>query len=332
MGERLWYYSENEQQEGPIAESKLRQMVLSGIVHSNALAWTDGMTDWLPVTQVFPDLFQQQSAPPPVPRQQQQQQPYPPQQQHNPQAQAQYQQQQYTGGQPPVPAPRMYSADQNTDQQLTENKAPWRRLFARSCDMILFQTIATSPFLIFPALNAPFTNLTGPSFHIAFYVFQFFNVICWIPMEAACFQMFGTTPFKALFNVHVRTATGEKLDFGTSFSRNIELFFKAGFFAGLIPLTVWPANLSGPILMGMGILSFVLLVLQDIAYVKHGINDWDKNRNLFTATPKHGAGRNILMIIVCIVVTAAQSALSNLSPSGKLQQVPPSSTTPPASN
>ncbi len=55
MSERKWFYMNNQQKEGPIAESNLRQMVSKEIFAPTVLVWTDGMTDWQPASTVLLD-------------------------------------------------------------------------------------------------------------------------------------------------------------------------------------------------------------------------------------------------------------------------------------
>lgn len=53
MSERKWFYMNNQQKEGPIAESNLCQMVSKEILAPTVLVWTDGMTNWEPASTVL---------------------------------------------------------------------------------------------------------------------------------------------------------------------------------------------------------------------------------------------------------------------------------------
>lgn len=172
---------------------------------------------------------------------------------------------------------------------------------------------------MFPALN----ELKGVPMHIYSFFLQLFTTFSWIPVEALLFQMFGTTPFKALFNVTVRNANGEKLSFGESASRSVELCIKSGYWVCLIPISLiieYP-NLSTPMLLAMGAVSMLCLMWQNVSYVKNGISAWDRNRNFVMTTPQNGAGRNILMIIVVIATLSAQSYISSLIPTPNTKMV-----------
>lgn len=51
----MWYYSQNNQQLGPVAEDQLKSMLRSSALAGNSLVWKEGMTDWKPVSEV-PEL------------------------------------------------------------------------------------------------------------------------------------------------------------------------------------------------------------------------------------------------------------------------------------
>lgn len=48
----MWYYSQNNQQMGPVAEEELKSKLRSGILVANTLVWKEGMGDWKPVSEV----------------------------------------------------------------------------------------------------------------------------------------------------------------------------------------------------------------------------------------------------------------------------------------
>lgn len=47
-----WYYSANGQQQGPVGFANLQLMVQTGQLSSSSLVWTNGMSQWLPASQV----------------------------------------------------------------------------------------------------------------------------------------------------------------------------------------------------------------------------------------------------------------------------------------
>lgn len=44
-----WYYSERDERRGPVSLEELRQLIESGKVAPDELAWTEGMPDWKPI-------------------------------------------------------------------------------------------------------------------------------------------------------------------------------------------------------------------------------------------------------------------------------------------
>lgn len=47
----MWYYTQNNQQVGPVDEAKIKELVASGVINANTLVWTAGMATWQPITQ-----------------------------------------------------------------------------------------------------------------------------------------------------------------------------------------------------------------------------------------------------------------------------------------
>lgn len=46
MSNRSWYYAAQGQQQGPVLESELRDLVARGVVTGETLVWSDGMAGW----------------------------------------------------------------------------------------------------------------------------------------------------------------------------------------------------------------------------------------------------------------------------------------------
>ncbi len=44
-----WYYSERDERRGPVSLEELQQLIESGKVDPDELAWTEGMPDWKPI-------------------------------------------------------------------------------------------------------------------------------------------------------------------------------------------------------------------------------------------------------------------------------------------
>jgi hypothetical protein len=48
-----WYYSEDNQQRGPVADNALRALRAAGTVTDDTLVWRDGMTEWKPYREMM---------------------------------------------------------------------------------------------------------------------------------------------------------------------------------------------------------------------------------------------------------------------------------------
>jgi hypothetical protein len=72
MAERSWFFASNGQQQGPIPETQLRDLIARGAVTPDTLVWTDGMSGWQRASDI-PGLISgahppamPQGGPPPV--------------------------------------------------------------------------------------------------------------------------------------------------------------------------------------------------------------------------------------------------------------------------
>jgi hypothetical protein len=50
----MFYYSLNGQQQGPVSEDQLRQLVATNVITPETLIWKEGMADWQPLATVIP--------------------------------------------------------------------------------------------------------------------------------------------------------------------------------------------------------------------------------------------------------------------------------------
>src|SRR5215469_10874536 len=67
MPERSWFFAANGQQQGPYPEAQFRDFVARGMIRSETLVWTEGMTGWLKAGDV-PGLMSSAAGPPMMPR------------------------------------------------------------------------------------------------------------------------------------------------------------------------------------------------------------------------------------------------------------------------
>jgi uncharacterized protein DUF4339 len=74
MSNRNWFYASEGQQKGPLPEAQLRDLIARGMVRSDTLVWTEGMSGWQKAAEIpglvpgagGPPAFPQPGGPPPV--------------------------------------------------------------------------------------------------------------------------------------------------------------------------------------------------------------------------------------------------------------------------
>src|SRR5689334_10370666 len=66
MSNRLWFYADRGQQQGPFPEVQLRDLVARGAVRAETLVWTEGMSGWQKAGDI-PGLFSAAARPPSMP-------------------------------------------------------------------------------------------------------------------------------------------------------------------------------------------------------------------------------------------------------------------------
>ncbi len=53
---QTFYITRDGSEEGPFTENELRSKIQAGEISRNELAWTDSLTNWLPLSELLPDL------------------------------------------------------------------------------------------------------------------------------------------------------------------------------------------------------------------------------------------------------------------------------------
>lgn len=67
MSNRSWFYAANGQQQGPLPEAQLRDLMVRGTVRADTLVWSEGMSGWQRAAEI-PGLMPAGAAPPFVPQ------------------------------------------------------------------------------------------------------------------------------------------------------------------------------------------------------------------------------------------------------------------------
>jgi uncharacterized RDD family membrane protein YckC len=109
---------------------------------------------------------------------------------------------------------------------------PWSRFFARMADLYVFGLVFTA-FIVLA-----FPQVFGPSYHgrerITDMLLSFLVLLAYVPFEALCMNVLGTTLGKALYGIRVTNAAGHALSLSTSFVRALSIW--AGGLGAGIPL------------------------------------------------------------------------------------------------
>lgn len=202
MGEMKWYYSKNDNREGPIDESSLKEMFLSRELPINTLVWNDGMKDWqsADIVEQFRDI--KPIVPPPLPRV----------------GIVQHSIQTKPIEPPPLPMkPVEPPLLPIKPDKLVSQKRPWVRFFARGFDYAIFMYI-----VLFAYLTIKPTPPSNPMSDIFF--ISILLCFLWIFIEPIFLTLFGCTIGKGILNTAVYTDKGTKLSFGQAVKRSFKVW------------------------------------------------------------------------------------------------------------
>ncbi len=152
---------------------------------------------------------------------------------------------------------------------------PWIRYWARSFDLALFG-----------ALVGIVLEFTYPqALEIPDALFGIVLAALFIFFEAALLAMFGTTPFKAFFNIRIRNINGNRLEFLEGLHRAFHVWLRG---------------------LGMGI-PLVSLVCNYTSYQRltaSGSTSWDADGGYVITHRTIGIVRILLLILVAMAFTA----------------------------
>lgn len=251
-----WYVVDKAgDRRGPYSRVLVISKLASGELNPRSLVWFDGMDGW----ETWHDI--QARVPPPG---------------DSPQQRA---------GTTPPPA------DGPGGESTQPGTHPWRRYFAKLFDIFTMGLGAfvvavmigsvVSPDGMQPLLKALDNQI------IAGLVIM----LVWIPMEATCLSLFGTTLGRAIFGIKLRTAAGGKLGFGEAMTRSFGVAF-AGM-GGSIPI--------------------VTMFTHYFAYsrlTKSGTTSWDEAGKFEVSHADWGFFRALFAVTATLVILVLVAALN----------------------
>jgi hypothetical protein len=169
---------------------------------------------------------------------------------------------------------------------------PWRRYFARFWDIYFFGII------FFFVLGFVFPNLfdTGESKasdRTAEQLWGMLVVLAYVPFEALCTNVFGTTLGKALYGIRVGTETNEPLTLSTAIKRS---------------LAVWVRGWG----LGIPIVALFTLVVAYRNLKKDGRTTWDRDFSCKVSHDSLSGARWFLIAIVWILSASIYAVLLSL--------------------
>lgn len=196
MTERYCYYLKDGNQEGPVTEGVLREMLQTGALDKETLVWSESLGEWTPASKI-PSL-QVTATPQP----------------------------------PPVHQPLPLQPESDVSEVVPQVR-PWVRLWARMFDYTLFLFFVALMVTTCDRLSANrFFAQSGLLLSVLTYVF-FWVLMAFV--EAFSLSTWGTTPGKWLLETKVYGSSGNKLAFSAALSRSF-LVWVRGIGMGLLPV------------------------------------------------------------------------------------------------
>src|SRR4030042_5965635 len=193
MIESYWYYMKEGKEEGPIPESKLKEMLSSGYLVPDTQVRSESMIQWKKAVQLdeFRSLFALSVI------------------------------KEYA---PSIPV-KLGEQKDAFDVKSFPEVSPWHRWFARSIDYFFCSIILVIPIstiLVIYSKNQEQASRFEDTFFTIFYLVLPF---LWIFIEALFLSKWATTPGKWLVNITVRTQSEDKLTYRQALSRSFMVLF-----------------------------------------------------------------------------------------------------------
>ncbi|MHC4824188.1 MAG: RDD family protein [Planctomycetota bacterium] len=212
-----WFYADDEQQKGPIAEVDLRALLLSGSLPVDTLVWSEGMASWVSAEKV-PDLYRPVQTPPPVSSSM------------APHVEA------TTAGAGAGPAPSSNGNGngnnfggarvQASPEQVARSRQAWNRFLARITDGVLMSIVF--------ALLFGVAAEQDPNF-LEFAIAQVMTLSIFAFAEAFFISRWGMTPGKWIFRIRVVHQENRLLTYGEALRRGFQVLAQ-GMFFGIPPM------------------------------------------------------------------------------------------------
>jgi uncharacterized RDD family membrane protein YckC len=256
-------------QEGPMSLTELARLLASRPNAANILVWHAGMANWARAGEV-PELKEFLKAPPALfavsPRDR-------------------------------AIAETFGPRDGTDGSQIIDNEAlpavyPWRRFFARLFDLYAFiLVLAVVLGVAFPELFEDLGSSRGMDL-----VYNIVGLAAFAVFEGFCQNIFGGTPGKSLFGMHVRSNDGNKLGLSVSFKRSFLVWLKG-----------WG--------LGIPIVGLVTLIVGYTTLTNKGQTSWDRDLHCMVVTRELSTIRWIMIVVASVVLVSVWIGLIALGAS-----------------
>jgi uncharacterized RDD family membrane protein YckC len=202
MDEKFWYYVKDNTQNGPVPESKIKEMLANGELGPETLVWSSPMKQWAPAStiEIFSNIIvstKPQPAQQPAPEPQKEvtsQEPMPQEE----------------------PEPTIKERPELAQDETVSQVRPGVRFWARYFDYFLFAFVFGFVF-----------GIIEPSVvQIPEIVLSMLLIFIWIFIESYLLSSWGTTPGKWLLKTTVRDSAGKKLSFSNALKRAFTVWWR----------------------------------------------------------------------------------------------------------
>jgi len=190
---RDWYYAEDGEQAGPVAEADLARLIDAGHVARDTFVWTEEYEDWVPAHDV-PELMSPPepvkiTAPPPASRRR---------------------------PEPPPPEPDRDEADREQPAPEREQPHPWLRYWAKMVDIMVVSVLARIVIgITLPGVAKAPDRVLGILFLLGHVFAEPFALSNW-----------GTTPGRALLGISLRNHNDSRLSYHEALGRAFKVWFR----------------------------------------------------------------------------------------------------------
>jgi uncharacterized RDD family membrane protein YckC len=312
-----WYFVEDGARRGPVTRTELEELIADRVVAHEDLVWTRGLDGWTPVTEVDALSGAVPPSPPPLPNASGD-----PTASLESRVSAAHRSHRLkvsdSPGNEPLPpaAPPSTGVDEDeigsdaagsagpargdsaavteepeepVDARQDDEVHPWRRLFARHLDYLLWAL--PGGFAVAVVLAAYFPETYRQALQWSDQMWGFAAVAAWVPVEAFLLSWYGWTPGKWLLSVEVRPEGGRPSRYGETLKRSAD---------------VWVRGIG----LGIPLVALITQLVGANKLRKKGKTSWDRAHGFDVRCGDLRAGRVVVAVVLTSLSLIAVAVLS----------------------